>query len=799
MGGFPPPNTEEQATIDDSSPLETSQADPVMLALLRRGKRAQTSIVLDDDSSALLVERIIRDFNDGAAAVSVWYTNQIELVKNWEGIVDPKSFPYEDAANVRVPFTSAMVQQTVARMVKALLGGDLVTRFERLDEEVDEAALNDMNQWFQWELSEVVDIYHVIERIISQAVIRGISLPVPRWCKERRALYEYREFQFDPARSIQDQLQTAIGMLFEDKDFNIAGTPGVGIFKVSVKDPDEPLPDPAKVTFSVRNNRLCAQVEKKETVFCGVKIDAPNNEDLVLINTNPDLEKLPFCGLRIWLDIASYREGMANGEWYDLGEERNRKILMMATSKTPEVVPMDYTELQDAEEGTTSTDPQAVDYERRFIEVYRWEGWIHPSVDPDADIQERALAPAVQVAVWCVPRAREIIRIERLEALNKDGKRSPIKFGFIERDNRFFDIGLPEWLRHVQAELDAHHNLRLDSATLIVMPFGFYKPLAGLQKDVFDIRPGKMFPTADPSSVNFPRTNSNPQWSYQDEALVKNYGSEQAGLGPTATGGFISKRQSASEYLGSANAMDLRTELIVNGFLRSFRRLLYRILGLYQQFAPPTRIFQVGGEDGLKLVKRFETDRLNGKLLLRLTGNLDQINPQLQRDMTVNMLQLILNPILIQLGIVKPDTIFAAIQAVAKATHYNMVPLHRPDMPEQSPSPEVENRMMFAGQEVQPHLDEPFDMHLKSHMAYLTDPNTAKTQKSIMLVMQHIQATQKMMQVAQALRMMESAQALQMQKSMASMGIRPGQEGGQQPGDQAEQGTPDEGANKAAA
>ena len=89
-------------------------------------------------------------------------------------------------------------------------------------------------------------------------------------------------------------------------------------------------------------------------------------------------------------------------------------------------------------------------------------------------------------------------------------------------------------------------------------------------------------------------------------------------LNDSAAGSFVSKRQSASEYLGTANAIDLRTEVIVSGFLRSLRKLLYRILGLYQQFAPPSRIFQVGGAEGVKLVKHFETDRLQGKLLLRL-------------------------------------------------------------------------------------------------------------------------------------------------------------------------------------
>jgi len=796
------PPQEAEPGVADSPATLTVDEDALLAALLSRGKRDIMSITLNEEATGIFVERIIRDFFDGATALREWYKNQVELVKNWEGIVDPKHFPYEDAANVRVPFTSVQIQQWAARIVKALLGGEYVTRFEALDESVDAAGLDETNQWFQWELDEIVrsgdqmvSLRAVMEAVVKQVLIGGLCLPIATWKKERRRLMEYKEYEYTVDKPISTQLQAALSLLFEDKDYEVTSMPGQGILNLSVKDPDEALPDKAKVTFSIKNGRLCAASDRCETTFHGVNITIPNSEDLVFINTNPDPEKLPFNGLRIWLEMSDYRDGILDGTWYDLGEERNNRILACATNKIQEVVPMDYTKLQDEEEGTDSRDTQAVNYERRFIEVYRWEGWIHPTGDSGENDPTVALTPAIQVAAWIVPRAKELIKIERLEALNKDGKRSWIKFGFIERNNRFLPIGLGEWLRHIQAELDGIHNLRLDSGTLNVMPFGFYKPLAGMQKDIYNIKPGTMYPTADPQSVTFPKNNAQPQWSFQDEGLIFKYGSAQSGLNDTATGSFVSKRQSASEYLGGANAIDLRTEDVVNGFLRNLRRLLYRIVGLYQQFAPPKRIFQIGGADGVKLVKYFETDRLQGKMLLRLTGNIDQINPQLQRDIATNMLSLLMNQILIQLGIVKPDTIYAAITHVAKAMNYKGVPLHKPDLPEQSPAPNIENKKMARGEIVEPHLDENFDEHLRSHMTMLVDPNVKRVlnQRAYAIVMDHIQKTQKMQQIAAFLRQQESLMAATMGKQMAAMGIRPGLAGGQNPGDQAEGGTKEEG------
>lgn len=788
-------SSEGQSEVEDSSIPVSVDEDALLAALINRGRKDYRSIELNNEDTNDLVERIIRDFNDGAGALREWYANQVELVKNWESIVDAKHFPFEDAANIRVPFTSVQIEQWAARIVKALLGGEYVTRFERLDESVDEMGMEEHNQWFQWELDEIVELQPIMERVVKQVLIGGLCMPIASWKKERRQMLMMQEYEFDVNKPISTQIQAALELLFENKDYEVTAQTGQGIFNISVKDPDESEPDKAKVTFCIRNNRLCVTSDCKETTFNGVKITTPNSEDLVFINTNPDLEKIPFSGLRLWLDMAEYRDGLADGTWYDLGETLNTRVIASATNKIPQVVPMDYTRVQDSEEGSDSTDTQAVNYERRFIEVYRWEGWIHPKDGSSENNPEAALSSAVQVAVWIVPMVKALIKIERLEALNKDGKRSAVKFGFIERNNRFLPIGLAEWLRHTQAELDGVHNLRLDSGTLSVMPFGFYKPLAGMQKDVYKIQPGNMYPTADPSSVNFPQTNARPQWSFQDESLIYKYGSAQSGLNDSATGSFVSKRQSASEYLGTANAIDLRTEIIVSGFLRSLRKLLYRILGLYQQFAPPSRIFQVGGAEGVKLVKHFETDRLQGKLLLRLTGNIDQINPQLQRDIATNMLSLLMNQILIQLGIVKPDTIYAAINQVAKAMNYKGVPLHKPDLPAQSPSPNIENKMMAQGQAVEPHLDENFDEHLRSHMGFLTDKDSKRVlnQKSMILLMQHVQQTQKMQQIAAFLKQQESLMAVAMNKNMAAMGVRPSLAGGQNPGDQAEGGTKEEG------
>ena len=240
--------------------------------------------------------------------------------------------------------------------------------------------------------------------------------------------------------------------------------------------------------------------------------------------------------------------------------------------------------------------------------------------------------------MWrCEPKRSSASNVS--EDHNKDGKRSGIKYDFITEPNRFYSMGLAEWVRHSQAELGRHPQSKTRRRFAYQSyRMDFYKPSSGIKPQIIKVEPGKLWPVADPQGVNFPKSNWMPTFSFQEEALVKRYAGEQAGLSDPATGQFTLKRTSASEFVGTAAALDLRTEDIVEGIIRSLREELLRILGLYQQYGPAERIFRAGGAGGVELTKRFKKDRLNGKILLKLTANLQQINESLQRQLALDML-----------------------------------------------------------------------------------------------------------------------------------------------------------------
>lgn len=727
-----------------------------------------------------------------------------EMLENWRGTTSPKDFPFEGASNIHVPFTSVVIEQMIARLMKAIFGGDLWARIQLLDQQVSTEAIDETNQWFQWELDQIVDIKEFIRDCLHDVLITGISTPIPSYRHDTRMLHSTKMWEYNVDAPLPQLIADALESIVEEKNpwgadqpMQVGKQTGAGIFDLMTPDPNGKIVKEGHVIFSLDldKGQLQADIWKREVIFDGVKINHVNIEDLVVPSSAKSIDDIPFFGVRFFLSNADYRAGLEDGYFIDYGEDENLRIANTADIKWGQEIGQQLTDVQDDEEGTDSRDSYAYTPARKYLEVYRWEGWWVWEDGNGPNYIENTLKPATQVCAWVALRAKKVIKISRLEDLNKDGKRSAVKFGFMEEPGRFYPMGLAEWVRHTQAELDAIHNQRLDAGLIFNVPFGFYKPTAGL-KGIMNLRPGVLYPTPEPQSVNFPRSNWMPTYGMQEEMLVKRYGGEQAGLTDAAIGQPTTKRQSASEFVGISAALDLRTEDIVDRLLKSIRELLYRVLGLYQQFGPRERIFRVGGEEGVQLTKRFEKDRLQGKILLELSGNLSQINEDAVRQTTLDMFQLLQNEILITSGIVKPDTLYAAIELIAKAHKYKDVPLHKPDNPPESDPPDIEEKQMFAGQKpIGPTLTENIGEHMQHHALVASDARLVMswTPQARQLLQQHIQATMQMQQAQQMMRQQQAAMAVQAAQTGTKLGINPGKPGGQKPNTNTGPGTPAEG------
>ncbi len=788
--------------LTDDVGIDQVDAEQRLLdALRRRGKsqKASGGIELSELEEQRLIQRILDDATTAASEMQPFHSFRKQYMETWRGVPKENNFPFKNAANIQVPLTSVFVEQSKARIYKILLGDDRFVEFTSLDETVQQEELDELTNWFLWELKNVVGIENVLSDIIHDTHVDGIGLGSASYEVEERELVSIHDFPISPEETIENQMVVHLMELFSDEEkARVDSQVGVGIYKVAYTSTATGEEKIAKVTYSLQQDRLQARVEKCVVIKDGVTVDRFDSEDLLVKNSDPEIDKLPFFATQEWLSVADYLAGVEEGDYRDFGSASlASEIVARASDKTSTLQPRQKTQVANAEEGTNSEILNSWDFARRYVEIVRWEGlwakgWVQGGPEEDVD----ALSRAIGVCVWMDVKARRVLKICRLEELNPAGGRTPVKFDFIVQPGRFFSIGLVEWLRHVQAETNAIHNQRLDAGLLSNVPFGFYEAMSGLTAPTLALEPGKMYPVKSAAGVVFPRLNFQPTWSFQEEATVRRYAQEQAGLTEASLGTFITKRASASEWAGTAQAGDLRTEFIARRMFESTKMLFQRIFLLYQRYARTGRVYQIAGEKGERVVKKISLDRLRSNVVVQLTGSIQRLSAQLERDVALNMLSLLLNELLINMGIVKPDTIYAALQKVVKASDYRGVPLHKPDSPPMSDPPEHEHKRMLLGQPTPPSPFENFNEHLTAHVRLASSPDIMQYMPDPMArqaLARHIQETQTLQQAVMLLRQQQAAQATQMQGTMAEMGIQPNVDGSKNPGDNADPGTEEEG------
>lgn len=781
---------EDSSETIDQEIQEQFEDEEVKLRKTLEKRSSAFELELEDDEIVDLSNRIMQDFNDVAPQMDEWRRDRARWLKAWRTVIEPKDFPFEGASNIRTPFTASMIENHKSRFFRLLTGGRYIAEFSTLDGSLKPAELAELNDWFQYELVENVGFFKELADILHYTILDGISMCVPIYKREVRPLVSSREFDLAEDTGLYDQMEAALQEILSSEQFINLQPNGAGIFEAPLEIEGESYT--TKIHFRISGNRLIADILRPETVCDSVIIERIIPEDIIVPNTTYDLERIAFFGSRMWISNYELMRGISTGEYRDFEESDLEAIIAGANVRIPEYISQPIQTLSDELEGTNSTDPSAYSIDRRWLEVYRWEGRYSPKIPYGTTFKNaKDIAEEINIIVWVLVKSRRILKICRAEEFTPDGKRSPVKFDFIVQPDRFFPIGAAEWVQHIQTTLDAIVNQRLDCGFLSTVPFGFFTPASGFDQTTFRVAPGMMYAVKDINQISFPKIPWNSQWGFQEENAFRNWGQELAGMGDPATGTFASKRTTATEFAGTMSQIDLRMEFIASGILRSCQELLYRVLWLYQQHVQTGRIYQVTGPGGEKIVKTLSKDWLKTKLKLHLTGNIQLLSSQLQRDISLNMLSVLLNPLMLQMGIVKPETIYQAIQKVTQAFDYRGVPIYHPDTPPMSDAPTTEHKRMQMGEAVQPSPLENFNEHLAAHSIELTnpiDPSLQNDPQYRQLLQQHINATYQIQTSMQMLRTQQAAMATQMKSNMERLGIRPGLEGSQniEPGTQEE-------------
>ncbi len=271
------------------------------------------------------------------------------------------------------------------------------------------------------------------------------------------------------------------------------------------------------------------------------------------------------------------------------------------------------------------------------------------------------------VIVWVHADTRQILKATYLYRVMKSGLRPFVKIDFHKRHGQDYGVGLIELLYTLTKELDAQHNMKIDFGVISTMPMGFYRATSSLSEEKIPYEPGALIPLDNPQTdVFFPNLGNRSVFSAQEEQSLMSYiervtSVSDISLGIVGGQGATRTATGTRALLGESNA---NLDVFLRRMNRGWRRLLTYVFHQLQEKMPPGFEFRIFGDDGKQYFRKVKSkEELCGMYDFELDANSANSNQSIRQEIANQQMQMVMNPLAIQLGIVNGSNIYEAYRA----------------------------------------------------------------------------------------------------------------------------------------
>lgn len=318
-----------------------------------------------------------------------------------------------------------------------------------------------------------------------------------------------------------------------------------------------------------------------------------------------------------------------------------------------------------------------------------------------------------EVVVWVHVKSRKLLRATYLHRISPKGERPYAKADYILRDGQEYGIGLPEVLYPLSQEMDAIHNMRIDSGLIATMPFGFFRASSGIDPETISYTPGSLIPVDNPQTdVYFPQLGNRTVFGMQEEQAIQTMVERLTSISDLNMG--LLNGQGATRTATGARAlvgeMGANLDIYLRRLNRGWKKCLRYTFHMVQKRIPPGLSFRLTGDDGKDYFRHIKTqDDISGDFDIEVSPNSSTSNPGVLQDNAQQIMQMTSNPLAIQMGCVGPGQFYEAMRNYYQALgvkDYGKY-LLKPQGYERTLTPEEEANRILSGQEVPvtPNMD----------------------------------------------------------------------------------------------
>lgn len=561
-------------------------------------------------------QKVREVWQKGNSDRSEWLERQREYLEQVDEFIDPIYTPATDwGSDLHLPTILTVGKTFHARMFAAITSIDpMFTVKARKGANADKATL--IQELMRYTTKEWINFNQGIEAELDawvwDWVFSGIGILKAGWLKKYTRFVDV-ETRLEPKVVIQDG------------------------------------PEGSEVAQEMTEEEVA--VLKTELVYEGPELRRVNIEDVLIIGGTGDPQKAEHIMHREPL-TASMMNSLVDQKIFDK-EAVDLIIAGGPSSETSDIV--DGIKQQRKVKGGQNDLESSTDHDKyNIIESYLSLDVTDTGIDSD-------------VIVWVHQDTGEIVRATYLYRVMKTGMKPFFKIGFHKRFGSDQDVGLVELLFSLGKEIDAIHNMKIDTGLITSLPWGFYKPTNNLNEEKLPIEPGAMIPLNDPSrDVFFPNLGNRTSFGIQEEAALMNQVERLTSINDLSLG-VLSGAQGATRTATGASLLAGETSANLDIFLRRMNRgwkqaLQYTFQNL-QQRIPEGLEFRVTDSDGQDLFPVI-TDRqqLAGMYDFDVDPNSANSNPTLQLQRANQIYQMTQNPIDLQLGLVGPRERYEAVR-----------------------------------------------------------------------------------------------------------------------------------------
>ena len=665
---------------------------------------------LDAETARDLARMAVTDFHAAIQDRSAWEDRLARDEDQYFGLLPEKTFPWSGCSNLHVPITMTGVETLKPRLIEAVLGEDppvLLKATEAADEERQERA----EAFLNWQVQTQMDLAPKVAESAHRYLLPGTVYSKTRWRLDERRVQAIRVF---PPETPLDVILDAV--LDQDVPLKTEEVKG-GAFPswtITVRTPQH-RERKARVTLHILPDEIQVLVDRIEVIYEGPDVEFPAAEDIIEpTNAGSDPQQFPWIMQRLWLDESRLRQKVRQGRFYEDAVE----LLIRGEAPGGDTTQFDAA-------GVRSTRAQVEGVEEFGESSVRGQEYAVLECYYRYDLDEDGLDE--ELVFWvCQERGELLLGWDYLDNLYATGRRPFRKGCYFPLPGRSKGLSFPQIVQPIQDEMNTIHNQRVDNGTVRNTVSFFYPKNWTLSPQQERVRPGDGVAVDDPQRIVFAQWNGGDAFGQNEEALLMQMFERLTGITDLSLGrqpNRVGATRTATGVSSLLSEAGLRFKTAMSGFQRFWRDIFSDILALDQQYLPDGLEFRVTGKfpEVIKLATRAD---IAGRFDLRVAATSDTFNRQQLRDDATAKLQMLLNPIVLQLGLVGKKGLYRGVRRWLQAYGES-----DPDLvlePLQDPvvrTPEQEHAMWSNGDySAEPTMAENLAQHLDAHQRLLADP-----------------------------------------------------------------------------